>query len=138
MPSHTNVPQKIMIIDDDVGVLVSAKRLLERRGYAVAIHEGGAGCVKEVSRFNPDLILVDVNMPVLTGDAFVSLFQPRSGVAHFSVVLYSGIDERALQEKAQKCGAQGYISKAESTPEFIRKIACFLRHDYAAAQGTTD
>jgi len=121
---------KIMVIDDDANVLASVKRMLERQGYEVAVHDGEAGCFKEVTRFKPDLVLIDVNMPFLSGDAFVSLFGQCPTMAESSIVLYSAIDDSELQRKARECNADGYISKTESSLEFARKIACFLRKDY--------
>ena len=129
----SNASHKIMIIDDDAHVLISVKRMLERQGYLVAVHDGGAGCFKEVTRFKPDLVLIDVNMPFLTGDAFVSLFGQCPAMTESSIVLYSAIDDAALQQKVRECNADGYISKTESGLEFARKIACFLRKDYLSA-----
>jgi DNA-binding response OmpR family regulator len=125
---------KIMVIDDDPGVLTSVKRILERQGYCVEVHDGGPGCFKEVARFEPDLVLVDVNMPFLSGDAFVSLFGQCPGMAQSSIVLYSAADEFTLQQKVIYCGAQGYISKADSGLEFARKIASFLRKSQSVIQ----
>jgi len=132
-PSH-----RIMVIDDDAYVLVSVKRMLERQGYAVAVHDGGAGCFKEVTGFKPDLVLIDVNMPFLSGDAFVSLFGQCPAMAEASIVLYSAIDDAALQRKVKECNADGYISKTESGLEFARKVACFLRKDFLSANMKSD
>lgn len=134
----TELSHRIMIIDDDARVLVSVKRMLERQGYAVAVHDGGAGCFKEVTRFKPDLVLIDVNMPFLSGDAFVSLFGQCPTMAEASIVLYSAIDDAALQRKVKECNADGYISKTESGLEFARKVACFLRKDFLSANSKSD
>jgi CheY-like chemotaxis protein len=131
MSSREN--QKIMVIDDDECVLSCVKRMLERQGYTVAVHDGGRGCLTEVTHFKPDLILIDVNMPFLTGDAFVTLFGQCPVIADACVVLYSAIDEETLRQKALECNADGYICKTESGLEFARKIACFLRKDYLSA-----
>jgi len=131
MPIKPN--HRIMVIDDDSYVLISVKRMLERQGYAVEVHDGGAGCFKEVTRFKPDLVLIDVNMPFLSGDAFVALFGQCPTMAEASIVLYSAIDDASLQHKVAECNADGYISKTESGLEFARKVACFLRKDYVSA-----
>ncbi len=122
---------KIMVIDDDERVLVSVKRMLERQGYSVLVHDGRPGCFKEVAQFKPDLVLIDVNMPFLSGDAFVALFGQCAAITESRIVLYSAIDELTLQQKTRDCGAQGYISKSDSGLEFARKVAGFLRQDQA-------
>jgi DNA-binding response OmpR family regulator len=123
----TSTPGRIALIDDDVHVLISVKRMLERQGYSVAVHDGGPGCCKEVANFKPDLVLVDVRMPFLSGDAFVTLLGKNAGTIRPTVVLFSAIDEMKLEQMARECGADGYISKSDSTLEFARKIASFLR-----------
>lgn len=124
---------RIMVIDDDPHVLVSAKRMLERQGYVVAVHDGGAGCFNEVTRFKPDLVLIDVKMPFMSGESFASLFGQCPTMADASIVLYSALDDAALQRKVKECKADGYISKTDSGLEFARKVACFLRKDFVSA-----
>jgi DNA-binding response OmpR family regulator len=118
---------RIMVIDDDAALTLSVKRMLERQGYTVAIHDGGPGCCNEVDRFGPDLVLVDVIMPFLAGDAFVGLFKPRPGMTNATIVLYSGIDDAALKKKVLECGAHGYIPKNDSPIDFSRKVAEYVQ-----------
>jgi DNA-binding response OmpR family regulator len=127
-----------MVIDDDTHLLVSVKRLLDRQGYEVAVHDGGAGCFNEVTRFRPNLVLIDVKMPFLSGDAFASLFAQCPTMADASIVLFSAMDDTALQRKVKECNADGYISKTESTLEFARKVAAFLRSDSATPSASAD
>jgi len=121
-----------MVIDDDERVLVSVKRMLERQGYCVVVHDGGPGCFKEVANFKPNLVLIDVNMPFLSGDAFVALFGQCSAITDSKIVLFSAIDELTLEQKVRDCRAQGYICKTDSGLEFGRKVAGFLRQEPAA------
>jgi response regulator RpfG family c-di-GMP phosphodiesterase len=118
---------RIMVIDDDAALTSSAKRMLQLQRYTVAIHDGGPGCCNEVDRFAPDLVLVDVIMPFLAGDAFVGLFKPRPGMTNATIVLYSGIEDAALRKKVLECGAHGYISKNDSPLDFSRKVAEFMQ-----------
>ena len=59
-------------------------------------------------------------------------------MADASIVLYSAIDDAALQRKVKECSADGYISKTESGLEFARKVACFLRKDFLSANMKSD
>jgi DNA-binding response OmpR family regulator len=122
----TNVPARILIVDDDVHVLHNVKRMLERQGYCVAVHDGGPGCSNVASRFEPDLVLVDVKMPFLSGEAVVSLIGKHVRNAPPTVVLFSALDEFTLQKTATACGADGYISKSDSGLDFARKVATYL------------
>ncbi|HEY5957884.1 MAG TPA: response regulator [Polyangiaceae bacterium] len=118
---------RIMLIDDDVGILQSVKRMLVRQGYCVATHEGGPGCCIEVARFAPRLVLIDVRMPFLSGDVMVGLLEKRTNAERPRIVLFSAIDEFRLQQTAKACGADGYIPKSDSLLELARKVAGFFR-----------
>jgi DNA-binding response OmpR family regulator len=124
---------RILVVDDDVHILHNVKRMLERQGHLVLVHDGGPGCLNMAQCFEPDLVLVDVKMPFLSGDALVSLFGKHVGASRPAVVLYSGMDEHTLQKMAKTCGADGYISKSESAPILVQKVAGFIR-----ARGTTN
>ena len=127
---------RILLVDDDAHVLHNVKRLLERQGYCVAIHDGGPGCSNVAAHFRPDLVLVDVKMPFLSGEAFVSLIGKQFGLVPPTVVLFSAIDELTLQKTALACGADGYISKSDSGLDFARKVAAFLFDGRAKRQAT--
>jgi two-component system OmpR family response regulator len=120
---------RIMLIDDDVRILQSVKRMLVRQGYSVAIHEGGPGCRNEITRFCPHLLLLDVRMPFLSGDAMVGLLEKTSNSERPRIVLFSALDEARLQQTAIACGADGYIPKTDSLLEVARKVAGYLRRD---------
>jgi DNA-binding response OmpR family regulator len=134
MPTTTS--SKILLVDDDVHVLHNVKRMLDRQGYCVAVHDGGPGCSHVAARFEPDLVLVDVRMPFLSGEAFVSLIGHQSGNVRPTIVLFSAIDESVLRKTATACGADGYISKSDSGLDFGRKVAAFLRDGRQRTEAT--
>jgi DNA-binding response OmpR family regulator len=123
----TDSVSRILIIDDDAHVLQSTQRILQRQGHLVLVHEGGPGCLNLAQRFEPDLVLVDVKMPFLAGNSLVSLLAKHTGACPPAVVLYSGMEEGALEKTARACGADGYISKSESGADLVQKVAGFLR-----------
>jgi DNA-binding response OmpR family regulator len=120
-------PARILLIDDDVQVRQSIKRLFEQRGYLVATHDGGPGCSYEASRFAPDVVLVDVKMPFLSGDSLVLLLGETAGATRPTVLLYSGISRDELEKTAKQCGADGFISKSDSLLDLTRTVSRSLR-----------
>lgn len=127
-----NASGKVFVIDDDVLLLQSVKRMLERQGYQVGIHDGSPGCSSQVIRFEADLVLVDVKMPFLSGDYFVSLFDKQPGELRPTILLYSALDELLLEKRAKECGADGYIMKSDSSLDFARKLAAHMRERLSA------
>lgn len=120
-------PARILLIDDDPQVRHSINRLLKQSGYVVLTHDGGPGCSYEAARFGPDLVLVDVKMPFLSGDSLVSLLGESVGTSPPIILLYSGIDREVLEKMAKNCGADGFISKSDSGLELSRTISRYLR-----------
>jgi DNA-binding response OmpR family regulator len=110
-----NASKTIVIIDDDVLVLETARRLLEREGFRVFVYSEGYDATNFTARHRPDLVLMDVNMPFLSGD---SLAAP--------LVLFSSNEEGALRRMAREIGAAGYICKSEMGSGFSARILGLL------------
>lgn len=103
--------KRILIIDDDISHLTSTRGILEAEGYEVFVHTQGFGATNVVRQLRPDLILLDVNMPGLSGENLISVFQANPLSSDIPVVFYSSNDEDLLRGSVKRLGARGYISK---------------------------
>jgi CheY-like chemotaxis protein len=127
---------RILAVDDDPAHLVSTLAILEAEGYDVFTHNSAFGVTNLVRELKPQLVLLDVNMPGLSGDTLGSLLRNRSDTGSVPVVFYSSNDEDWLRRAVQKHGAMGYISKGD--PAALRtRIAGFLRESREAASKKT-
>ena len=123
-------PFHILAVDDDEAHLISTKEILEAEGYAVTTHEGAFGVTNLVRKLRPHLVLLDVNMPSLSGDRLAALLRNREDTADVPVVFYSSNDEDWLRQAVVQHGVFGYISKGN--PAGLRaKVAEFLRRSRA-------
>ncbi len=118
--------KKILIIDDDLVILETARRLLERDGLEVVVYSEGFNATNFALRHQPDLVLMDVNMPFLSGDNLAALFKRHNELSAVPLVLFSSNEEGALRRMALEIGAAGYISKSEMGTGFSRRILGFL------------
>ncbi len=116
----------MLIIDDDPTILETARRLLERDGLQVLVHNQASNATHFAAQHCPDLVLIDVNMPVLSGDSLAALFKGHARLKHTPLVLFSSNEESALRRMAKAVGALGYISKAEMGTGFSRRVRAFL------------
>ena len=107
--------KKILVVDDDPTHLVCARDLLEAQGYEVVVHPRPFGATEKVMIETPDLVLMDVNMPGLSGEALVELLRTREQTRSTPVLLYSSNDEDALRRCALRLGlgANGYVAKGD-------------------------
>jgi CheY-like chemotaxis protein len=117
--------KRILLVDDDESHLKAIRTILELEGYEVHTSSQSMGTSKLVMGLAPDLILLDVNMPTLTGDRLISILKRNDMAASIPVVFFSGSDDSTLREMARRCGAAGYIRKGD--PAVLRaKVASFL------------
>jgi two-component system, OmpR family, response regulator len=120
------MPTKVLIIDDSAVILEAAKLALEDEGYEVITLDNPLAVAAAVRRERPDLVLIDVNMPTLTGDTVTQIALQHGVTRRTRVVLYSDIEMSELAERAKRCGATGYIRKTGDETEFIRQVHGYL------------
>ena len=80
---------RILIIDDDIAHLNSARGILEAEGYQVFTQSQPFGSTNAVIGLKPDLVLLDVNMPALSGDRLAEVLRANSQTRNVMVVLHS-------------------------------------------------
>ncbi len=119
--------KRILIIDDDERDLVTAKELLEHEGYEALTHRNGFGAMQAIRSVHPDLVLLDVNMPGLSGDNIASIISfMNDGIALVPIVFYSSIDEDSLRERVMQYPVRGYICKGDI--DDLRKKVSYHLH----------
>src|SRR5690242_5014140 len=119
--------QTIVVVDDCEITLASTAETLERAGYRVITRDRPAGCVAMMLQEKPDLVLLDVCMPTVSGDTLVKLFSKASPNSGTIILLYSALDEPLLKSKAKGAGAHGYITKTGDNAALLRAIRRWLR-----------
>jgi CheY-like chemotaxis protein len=100
----------VLLVDDHRGVLDAVSALLARDFDVVGAATAGAQALDMVSRTNPDVIVLDVNMPGLDGFQTARALQ-RDGVARTPVVFLSAYGEDEYVGQAFQCGGLGYVLK---------------------------
>src|SRR4029079_7839897 len=78
------------------------------------------GTTLAILRDKPDVVLLDVHMPGLSGDRLAELATPRKDRPHPLIILHSGSSRAELEELAKRCGAAGVIEKSSDPFDFMR------------------
>ncbi len=102
----------VMVVDDDPVTCQVISTILRARGYQVSVRAEALGTMAAVSREKPDVIVLDVNMPGLSGDALARLVANKQGDAT-QVILHSSQPESQLRALAREAGALGGIEKGD-------------------------
>ncbi len=122
---------KVVVIDDDPRILETAEQLLAGGGFEVSSYAGRLNRIQFIVDQKPDLVLLDVNMPLVSGDELLGILKDHSLLKATPVFLFSSNDERDLRLMVQQTGAAGYISKSELGGNFAAKVARELRRVHA-------
>ncbi|ABZ84411.1 putative signal transduction domain protein [Heliomicrobium modesticaldum Ice1] len=101
----------ILVADDDPAMRFMLRRALEKDGYAVIEAEDGAAALEAYEQAEPDIVLMDVLMPVLDGFALCAQLQTLPRHRRAPVLMITGLDDDASVEKAYQSGATDYITK---------------------------
>ena len=114
--------RKVLVIDDDVQSLKLTARMLRSAGYEVVTRSDVIGTSFAVASERPHVVLIDLNMPALDGDRLAPLIQ-RAVANPPPIVLYSGVSDKVLRERALACGASATIPKGLAPELFLERVA---------------
>jgi len=111
----------VLVVDDDLNMLSLVERLLRSAGLDVTTSSSSLGVSNLVRKVEPDVVVLDLNIPALSGDALLGLLR-RHAPARTRFVLYSSCGEAELRLAAKNAHADGYISKSS-----VSDIAAYLK-----------
>ena len=119
--------KRIIIIDDDSMILDIASAFLTKADFQVDTTSCALSANSLIYRNPPpDLILVDVMMPLMTGDAKLKSLKNNRKTREIPVVLMSAKAKEELSSLARECGADGFLTKPFTESDLVRKIREFL------------
>jgi len=114
--------RRILVVDDESTIVNTVTLILQSRGYEViSASNGSEGLVKAKSE-HPDLILLDIMMPVMNGhDTCIKLKADRS-TKKIPIIMFTGQGDREAILKAHQTGADDYILKPFTMPTLLTKL----------------
>ncbi len=112
--------KSILVFDDSPFALALTRAALESAGFTVAIAADLSSFERQRVAFDPDLILVDVQMPEAFGDDVASTLRGWHGV-EVPILLVSSLEQSELERRAQRAQASGYICKGAGMSELVRR-----------------
>lgn len=104
---------KVLVIDDDPIQLELMDRSLRYENFEVHTCRAALGFTNALKTFVPNIVLLDVNIPALSGDKLLQLTR-RMAPPSTKFLLFSACDESKLRALSRESGADGWISKSTS------------------------
>jgi DNA-binding response OmpR family regulator len=114
--------RKVLIVDDEPNIVTALEFLLKRSGYDVRLASNGAEALEQVEAYRPDLVLMDVMMPIKSGFEVCQRMRERPEFAQIKIVMLSAKGTEAEVNKGLSLGADLYITKPFSTQELVATI----------------
>lgn len=118
----TMTHRKILIVEDEQALSDAYEFILKEKGYNVLVARDGAEGLQVVEDFRPELILLDLRMPLVSGIDFLRVYEKKSGSSPAKIVVFSNMDDQKEIQEAFSLGADRYILKAWASPNDLTKI----------------
>jgi len=124
----------ILVVDDQLFMRRAARDWLEEAGFAVETAEDGAQCVSAFRRLRPDLVLLDVVMPVMDGFAACAALRALPGGEHAPILMMTGLDDARSIQEAYRAGATDFVHKPINGLVLGYRVRYMLRSSRTAEQ----
>lgn len=124
-------PAFVLVVDDDMMLRYLAREALELEGFRVQEAADGAAALDQIAHERPDIILLDVNMPVMDGFALCTALHERPAGAHIPVVMMTAASDMAAIERAYEVGATDFVTKPINWTIVTQRLRYTLRASQA-------
>lgn len=116
----------ILIVEDDVALNDAYVTILKTMYSEVHTAFNGEEALHVAAEVKPDIIFLDLRMPVMDGIGFLEEYKPKQNHPEVHIVVFSNYDMQAEVDKAYGLGAERYVLKAWASPKELLKIVSDL------------
>ena len=117
---------RILIAEDEPNIVTSLQFLLQKNEYEVRVARDGEEALQLVESFMPDLVLLDVMMPVRNGFDVCRKIRENPALRRIRIVMLTARSRDAERDEGLALGADAYITKPFSTKELVAKVRQLL------------
>lgn len=110
---------KVAIIEDDIAISQMYRLKFETEGYEVQTADNGKLGLELAEVFKPDIILLDLMMPEMTGDEMLAELRKKPWGKDITVIILTNMGEEEAPKILRQLGVHSFIVKAEMTPRQV-------------------
>ncbi len=115
-------PKTILIVEDNSKNLKLCRDLLEFRGHTILEATDGDEGVNMARLHRPDLVIMDIQLPVLSGMDAMQLMREKSETMNIPIIALTAFAMKGDEERFMKAGFNGYIAKPIDTRQFVDQV----------------
>lgn len=120
---------KIAIVEDDAAISQMYRFKFEAENYTVETAENGKLGLELIESFKPDIVLLDLMMPEMTGDEMLTLLRQQPWGRTIKVIILTNKGEQEIPDSVRQLNVSAVILKADMTP---RQVAELVKEQLAA------
>ena len=125
---------KIMVVDDEPNIVQTLQDRLEMNEYEVVTAGNGKEGLERFEEEHPDVILLDVIMPIMDGHEMLEALRQRPAGQNVSVIMLTARSQTQDIARANACGIDDYIVKPFDLSELLEKIESVVENRSAVAR----
>ena len=116
----------VLVVDDDKFISALVKDRLVDSGYDVVTAGDGEEALEKAAALLPDLITLDINMPMMNGDEVLKKLKEKGTTQHIPVIILTVKSDHATEDKVLKLGAEVFMGKPFHPAELAGKVMRLL------------
>ncbi|MGM0521774.1 MAG: response regulator transcription factor [Pseudomonadota bacterium] len=116
----------VLVVDDEPNIVLSLEFLMEQAGFQVTTAEDGEQALESVKNAQPDLILLDISLPGISGFDVLEQLRGQPDTASLPIIMLTAHGREVEREKGMALGADDYITKPFSTQTLVEKVKALL------------
>ncbi len=121
------MPKKVLIVEDNDLNMKLFHDLLEAQGYDTLQTKDGMEALKLAREHTPDLILMDIQLPEVSGLEVTKWLKEDESLRSIPVIAVTAFAMKGDEEKIRRGGCEAYISKPISVPQFLQTVQSYLK-----------
>ncbi|MEA2117376.1 response regulator transcription factor [Halovibrio sp. HP20-50] len=120
---------RVLVVDDEPNIVLSIEFLMEQAGFEVVTADDGEQALAQVNASQPDLLLLDISLPGMSGFDVLERLRGEDATAHLPIIMLTAHGRDVEREKGLALGADDYITKPFSTQALVEKVQALLSEE---------
>ncbi|SFB85403.1 Response regulator receiver domain-containing protein [Marinospirillum celere] len=126
---------RVLVVDDEPNIVLSLEFLMQQAGFEVTTAEDGEKALELVSSINPDILLLDISLPGISGFEVLENLRGQDAFKRLPIIMLTAHGREVEKEKGLALGADDYVTKPFSTQQLVEKVTKLIQEKEGGNKG---